>query len=772
MLIASYLNIYRLFIEDYDYIKDIKLYILKKIEKSIGKKENIQEILYNYIKNWIIDFKKHSFEEYRCFLLENILGLLIKFDNKEYIIEYQDDFKSICVNLLDSDRYGVKSDGLKVFFHIYDLIFKKFDEINYKNEMYKYDFHLFLSVEKNLFKAIKHMDAQDLFEIKWGDFIRKILLFNKVDKDVSGLNDIERQKKYKKLEEKALIYRFYRKLGYWMPKEFEESENIISFILNDIIEEYIADISEETILTKEYFSVCFGYVSSLIIEGKISIVSKILFSKDILNYYENRLIENNKELAIFSFGVKCFLYYISKREDDEKIIEFALKENINSIITSKSFREYFNDYSKLILKYNNDIFDKNLFYKIENYLVKEEEHLLYSSGRFGGGKTMIMRSVVHDFIIFTILYLELESNNIKNLLNTYFDSFIGDESDMILYFSLEYMEKNKDNTINLINKYLEMLLDTKDTTKTEYTDINVKFLDKEDIDIKNNLNIEDEKIIFNKSKKMYNILSKSLKIKVKKLLSEESNEIDTINRELWISKNIKGFKYKIFEYFKNKYENIIYLQDSVFDIPLLKLKDEFIVKYFYTINFSKKFDIFNLFKFDWLESRFVQLLCKVLHNNKYLKLYKTTEFLKHFKNESNFKDFTGADLLGSLHPFRPSKSEQTPEFWEWEKISEDLQIHSIHHDVYYAILLRKGALKIYLEEPIVEERSQKIEDHKIVPDPETGLYRYKVEGGIPLDFTKEELEPYLEKTGRVLEVKIKFSCEVVGESPIGYIIER
>src|SRR5690606_29129849 len=140
------------------------------------------------------------------------------------------------------------------------------DEINYKNEMYKYDFHLFLSVEKNLFKAIKHMDAQDLFEIKWGDFIRKILLFNKVDKDVSGLNDIERQKKYKKLEEKALIYRFYRKLGYWMPKEFEESENIISFILNDIIEEYIADISEETILTKEYFSVCFGYVSSLIIE--------------------------------------------------------------------------------------------------------------------------------------------------------------------------------------------------------------------------------------------------------------------------------------------------------------------------------------------------------------------------------------------------------------------------------------------------------------------------------------------------------------------------
>jgi len=741
----SFYLIYNAFIKDYKIKEKINKHLIRNLRKFKNKK--ILVYIKKFIEEWVNVFEQQTNHEYNKYNknFERINSTVFKRFNKEEYKELEGNLKMFFTNLLLSYSNEIKEKVLIIFFNTYKTLYNKLDltyinnKKNKENIKDKLDcnFHLFLEIYDIFLKNVellKKENIEKIKNIKWNYFCYYVIIIN------------FKFKNNKSKKELFYLRWLYQNLGCWASQDTDEGDSVWKNIIKDYQDLSREDDNEgEDPFLTEYRSICFAYSASLIINGRADFIENILNLDLIKDSYYNK---NYKNFFIYTFLIKSFIFYIIKRKKDLEKINSNLNRVIDDFIKKDSTRKFFEYILDVISNEYITIINIELVEIIETEILIQEYYLFPIIEKYEFiNKNVIVYDIVRDFIIFTVLYLQMKSCNNENLIYNFFIKDIGNDYIKIKKYCSYYVQENKDNLVKLISEYLDMLT----------------FSDKE-----NNR----EKNIFLYANEMYNILKEASYKIIKELYIKESEEKYNSSENLSIKEKEKKYKDLISNYFKEKYKNIILINIDNNKALLEKFIIKLNYKISYYIDFENTFDLLDKIYYNKINEMIIYYICCLLVDNKSITKYKTTEFLKYFENVSDFTKYKNADYLGSNFPFQPTCSENIYEFFKWKKLQEDLEIRMITNDVHYGLLLVKDALKIVIQDVVVNDRPQTIEDKKIEPDPETGKYKFEVDPGIRLDLTRDELEKYLSNTERVMEIMIKVYCPVETGTKIGFLIER
>ena len=87
------------------------------------------------------------------------------------------------------------------------------------------------------------------------------------------------------------------------------------------------------------------------------------------------------------------------------------------------------------------------------------------------------------------------------------------------------------------------------------------------------------------------------------------------------------------------------------------------------------------------------------------------------------------------------------------------------------MVLNKNALRISIKKVRIGKHIPAVYETNAKYDKETIMYSYEVSSGMPVDFTKEELQNYLNNTRRVVDVVIHFVIETA-DGVIGDVVHE
>ena len=88
-----------------------------------------------------------------------------------------------------------------------------------------------------------------------------------------------------------------------------------------------------------------------------------------------------------------------------------------------------------------------------------------------------------------------------------------------------------------------------------------------------------------------------------------------------------------------------------------------------------------------------------------------------------------------------------------------------------ALILNKNALRISITRVRVGKHIPAVYETNAKYDKEANMYSYEVSSGMPVDFTQEELQNYLNNTRRVVDIVIHFVIEAA-DGVLGDVVQE
>ncbi len=124
-------------------------------------------------------------------------------------------------------------------------------------------------------------------------------------------------------------------------------------------------------------------------------------------------------------------------------------------------------------------------------------------------------------------------------------------------------------------------------------------------------------------------------------------------------------------------------------------------------------------------------------------------------------------IVGSESILSPNDYKRRKEFVE--------AIHAAEHYTTgahgMALILNKNSLKVSVTKIRIGKHIPLVHETNAEYDKETNMYSYEVSSGMPVDFTQEELQNYLNNTRRVVDIVIHFVIDVE-DGVIGDVVEE
>ena len=171
--------------------------------------------------------------------------------------------------------------------------------------------------------------------------------------------------------------------------------------------------------------------------------------------------------------------------------------------------------------------------------------------------------------------------------------------------------------------------------------------------------------------------------------------------------------------------------------------------------------------YDWCFNQFVWLIANKLYKNGKLRIVSRSTFDSDddlLEYISNHKD---SIIVGSEYALRSKDFRRRDEFVDAIHAAEHYTIGA--HGV--VLVLNKNSLRISIKKVRIGKHIPAVYETNAKYDKETDMYSYEVSSGMLVDFTKEELQNYLNNTRRVVDIVINFVLEAT-DGVIGDVVEE
>lgn len=674
---VSIYEVYSIYYGKGDTEEEIENYV----EYLFGEGKLYGEYGKNFLKDWKANVEKQSTEEYDKYC-ELFLRLTNRILNKETDIKEVNSLNEDMARfLLTSDNENARIKGIKFVRECYEHMYRWLsgnEEIQFESP-----FELIGRVSREWHSAVDRLEAEKIENLlNWENFsklIIKIASWNAYS-DQCGDGDINE------------VGRLAIGWGSYIARQKQKGN-----IVNNKVWERSADIKYGyhiwdtcnvkrefylEILAVRDFNLCYGYL----LNGQSDLIKNMIFIGGIGEKY---WIED-KTVVLVIMLVHCYMYYLAYRETplciDEKI-----QKNVKTVLSSP---EVVGIVGSFYRKLDDNLLEPLILQKMEKILEKYELFPEHSNG-----KMMILRDVVRDYFLFSILYVNQYTPRRENLL---------EKLNFDIYQVYLYMPDKQ----RLSKSFLELdQLFTQDSYSKE--DRGTKI---------NGMINEFNKVMKEKYKKK--IMKEAEKSQVKYESENEKKEIEEKLKGI-ITDKITGLLMKESpnDYEIQRYKKILVFQCNDYT----RWVNEHVgTDYcFYIIsNFEK-----------WLE--------KELKNT--YKIESISE--KQFESKEAFDKYlkeNGFDvLIGSEEIFEGIKSNKIilPGFG-------------------YGLATNRERFHLYIENVYVDVKSGTIEDTDAVKNDETRQYEYSPTNGVTISFDENELKSYIHNERKVIRVYFDVVLEV------------
>ena len=672
---VSIYEVYSIYYGKGDTEEEIENYV----EYLFGEGKLYGEYGKNFLKDWKANVEKQSMEEYDKYC-ELFLRLTNRILNKEIDIKEVNSLNEDMARfLLTSDNENARIKGIKFVRECYENMYRWLsgnEEIQFESP-----FELIGRVSREWHSAVDRLEAEKIENLLNWEFFSKLIIkiasWN-VYSDQCGDGDIS------EVDRLAIGW------GSYIARQKQKGN-----IVNNKIWEKLVDIKcgyhiwdtcnvkrefYLEILAVRDFNLCYGYL----LNGQSDLIKNMIFIGGIGEKY---WIED-KTVVLVIMLVHCYMYYLAYRETplciDEKI-----QKNVKIVLSSP---EVVGIVGSFYRKLNDNLLEPLILQKMEKILEKYELFPEHSNG-----KMMILRDVVRDYFLFSILYVNQYTPRRENLL---------EKLNFDIYQAYLYMPDKQ----RLSKSFLEL---DQLFTQDSYS--------KEERSIKINGMIDE----FNK------VMKEKYKKKIMKEAETSQVEYETEKKE--IEENLKeiiadkltglSMKESFHNYETQRYEKILVFQCN--DYTRWVNEHAGTDYYFYIIsNFEK-----------WLVKE-LKNTYKVTNVNE--QQFESKEAFGKYLKECEFDV-----LIGS------------------EEIFEGIKGNKIIIPGFnYGLAINRERFHLYIENVYVDVKSGTIQDTDAVKNDETGQYEYSPTNGVTISFDENELKSYIHNERKVIRVYFDVVLEV------------
>lgn len=702
--------------------QEIESYVNYMLENNIEfeKKLNIYE---NFILDWkeeVDSQDKQSYEKNFDVFKKGIWALWdYGTDQGLAAIKQQCCNMSYC--LLGSEKNEVKERGIEFIHDVYDILWSLIhNSIREKRPLlnqYREEFTFFTEIYNELVQNMDELNVENVEKrLKFGylaDSIQRTAIWFKYDKKEDEDTE-EDSTKYKRYEynftsEISELNSFARHIGYYLGKQKSKNNVVNQRVWADVLNRWnffstynIPEKRTDEFLKAKvntYFSYCYG----MLVNGQENIVKRGLY----LEGMKQTVKLDNKYQALLYIAVHCYLYYLAVRESDDCVPE-DIRKSAKNIWDDMDVKDAFLEFLNMLSEYP-EWLDQNMLIQMQGLLNRFELFPEYESV-----KAMIIQSVVADFYLFLILFMEYKFC-IPELLEKTID-------DMEAF---SYVAVGKEN-------------ETKDMLKTLFEMIFTGNKTDEKIDVEVGLMYDSlEKIVKKKQKERY----------IKLAREAQENYINNVD-ESAICEKIKNDTIKNI---KEKFAPILVENDEkngIIDVSLLTLNDS-------TTSLGTKNNTDGYYSH--MNGMFLYGVERFLYQRKVVELKNRFD---DFSSDKEFMEYLAANnlriLLGAQYVLKNRDYRISAEY---NKFLED------YETVYTAIVkegiaLKKGSVQICIHAINVSIHSPSIKEVEAEYDKETGKYSYSIMRGLPIDFDEDELREFLYNNRKIINVTAKISVQI------------
>ena len=435
----------------------------------------------------------------------------------------------------------------------------------------------------------------------------------------------------------------------------------------------------------------------------------------------HRCYNLSQPYALMVLKYHCYLYYLAEFENvncisqDLKNRAKAFLEDNQIVKMFKAFLVYISERDKNIFHFggsNIDLFNGDLINKLVVEL-RPFEHFPQN----GDAKMIIMDYAVQHFVLFIIAFIA-NYYNIPELL----DRVISEEQSTGLY--IDFISK-KDHRTEM-KRFLRFM-------GVDYS------------------RIED------KTDACYASLINYIKDKYKSHSIHEAEKAEKVLDNEFLEKK-DDLSTKIKDYLMSELNGIMGATDGeTYKAVLMSIS-----------TFSDQ-GIESILDdhYDWCFNQFVWLIANKLYKNGKLRIVSRSTFDSDddlLEYISNHKD---SIIVGSEYALRSKDFRRRDEFVDAIHAAEHYTIGA--HGV--VLVLNKNSLRISIKKVRIGKHIPAVYETNAKYDKETDMYSYEVSSGMLVDFTKEELQNYLNNTRRVVDIVINFVLEAT-DGVIGDVVEE
>lgn len=684
LICFSVKGIYEVFSGHIELENEIKCYLLFQFEN--GTRSNKLDLLHKFCDEWKSKILKQSEPEFNIYqntfdaIFENLF--LDKAPNSRTELQ-KCIYDVICV-LLHSENPTLKKRGLCFVKEAYS---KAWSYINsHENEVLGFSdgFYLFHAVSDDLRDAVEQLPVAEVErELQWFTTAEYVLLVNywvaKGSEHQSELQDLSR---------------FAGAMGYYIGKNRDQEwhatvwEKPLTYLRLPLI--YPEGKQED--MKRQQAAILFFYAVSLVNSNMLEILENSLYTQAIPRLYYSM----DKYCALLVLRIHCYIYYLAEYESTT-CISTDIKHACQTFLRRDVIRRTFSDFLHRI-SLSKEIFNQEL----ESLLLGDLEGLEFFPTR-AASKTMIMGTVVRNYVLFITLYLFGEHDP-----NHMMDQVLSDET--VKYHLPLYLE-NSGTTINQLDVFLTLVSTS-------------------------------EKLTLDFQKKKARLSYAALERETKRRLKETELSKPARQSQNGDPASIRQTEQQIQQYIREKFSPLI-SEDAktstqcaidCFQIDILSdmSAEDLLLEHLSDIAGG-------------LISGFNKELCKAgsLRIVRRSGFRDDAEYIDYLKNND-------ADIvMGNQWVFHTNRynSQITVD----QYLRERKTIFAGFAN--FGILLKGGCLKIYVGDVHISIRPPLVEDSGAKYDSERDIYIYNL-SGVDLEFTKDELADYLNHNRQIVDVRI------------------
>lgn len=687
------------------------------VEYSFTKKDIQASVFAAFCKQWIRECTLQENGDFESYLevFKKGFSELIKTDSTRSTL--LDNCSALLRQLLKKN--GTVMRGINTLEECYELawLFIRDNRSSGDFSLFsqKVPFYLFENTYYELRDAMINMRIRDVEKsFRWGSFTELILL---VDMYIGyNTEDPSQNSELKCIEE------FGGFMGYYISPKCSgenavERSNIIwggplsRLYSYSSLPDHLKSEGERVLANRN-----FRFMVSQIQFDNTSIVKEYLYTRALHNCYKL-----SQSYALMVLKYHCYLYYMAEFEtvncisQDLKNRAIAFLEDNQIVKVFKAFLVYVSERDKNVFHFGGSNLDLFNCYLIDKLV--DELRLFEFYPHNGDAKVVVMDYAVQHFVLFISAFIA-NYYNIPELL----DRVISEEQSTGFY--IDFISK-KDHRAEM-KRFLRLM------------------------------GVEDSRIE-DKTDACYASLINCIKDKYKSHSIHEAEKAEKVLDKEFIEKK-DDLSAKIKDYLESELNGIMGASDGEACYAVLMSISTFSDQGIESILDDH---------YDWCFNQFVCLIANKLYKNSKIRIVSRRTFDTDDELLEYIINHKDSVIVGSEFALRSKDFSRRNEFVD--------AIHAAEHYTTGAhgvtLVLNKNSMRISIKKVRIGKHIPAVYETNAKYDKETNMYSYEVSSGMPIDFTKEELQNYLNNTRRVVDIIIHFDIEVA-DGVIGDVVQE